>query len=466
MWGCAAPLTAASRVARSADAKKQTHSRHVAASTDHAWHGARRGRARPRARGTHGAERRGAPGLPACHRARRRRRAARTPTAAAHRARGRPVLRKAARAALHARHAPRAQRTKSAHTRAPRRIPTGPVGGARRGACCAPRHTLRHTLRPPLPPAPPSIVPLAPLRVASLGIARIAHVPHDHYTPHAVHRTLLCYVGALGRWWRCPLGDTPAPPVPLGTPAAAAAAPPPPAAAHDTLYDTRARLRTEKRAQDQTRYAQRRTLRTAEQSARAAAHAADAARAAHTAATHRRAAARAALDTARAAHDAAHARLAAVRALSAHRRAVAAATQKRVATSARADVGRAEELREEIAALRRIAALLRTPRRSVSLPGAEWDAPDAAALLPSNLLSSADDEWGAHAAPAADVPSLATSPDSAVSRTPPTPTTAREPRDYWHAKRPAAPAHALLHGARRTASEARGAAHRRVRVWS
>lgn len=319
---------------------------------------------------------------------------------------------------------------------------------------------------PPSPPAPPSIVPLAPLRVASLGIARIAHVPHDHYTPHAVHRTLLCYVGALGRWWRCPLGDTPAPPVPLGTPAAAAAAPPPPAAAHDTLYDTRARLRTEKRAQDQTRYAQRRTLRTAEQSARAAAHAADAARAAHTAATHRRAAARAALDTARAAHDAAHARLAAVRALSAHRRAVAAATQKRVATSARADVGRAEELREEIAALRRIAALLRTPRRSVSLPGAEWDAPDAAALLPSNLLSSADDEWGAHAAPAADVPSLATSPDSAVSRTPPTPTTAREPRDYWHAKRPAAPAHALLHGARRTASEARGAAHRRVRVWS
>ena len=75
-------------------------------------------------------------------------------------------------------------------------------------------------------PPPPTAVPLAAVRTTSLGLARIAHVPHDHYTPHAVHRTLLCYVGAFGRWWRCPLGDTHAPPVPLGTPASVDAAPP------------------------------------------------------------------------------------------------------------------------------------------------------------------------------------------------------------------------------------------------
>ncbi|WFC96939.1 hypothetical protein MBRA1_003605 [Malassezia brasiliensis] len=355
----------------------------------------------------------------------------------------------------------------SAQRSAPGAAPRSP--GARAPVAAAPHDRPAVYPLPPCDadvcaPRPPTVAPLATVRATSLGIARIAHVPHDHYTSHAVHRTLLCYVGALGRWWRCPLGDTHAPPMPLDTPAAVDAAPPA-AAAGGSLYDTRARLRTEKRAQDQARYAQRRTLRTAEQAARAAAHAAETARTARAAAERRCATARATLEATRAACDATEARLAAVRAGAAHRRAVAAATQKRVATSARADVGRAEELREEIAALRRTAALLRTPRRSVSLPGTEWDAPDVAALLPSNLLSSADEEWGMPATRPADVPSLATSPDSAVSRTPPTPT-AREPRDYWHAKRPALPPRTPLHGARRTVSAARGTVRHDVRVWS
>lgn len=265
---------------------------------------------------------------------------------------------------------------------------------------------------------------LAPLCLYTFLFAHLAYVPHDETLatdPCAARRTWVCFLGALGVWWRFALGDRherrPAFP-PLSTPETA-----PKARASE-----RAALRAHKCEQDQARYALWRELRVVGKAVRSAEQAAEAAAAAEQHAHRARAAARSDVHACRAASSEVAQRLGALNAASEARAASEASLHARLATSTRANLGRAEELRGEIVALRQTAQRLGTPHRRArpSLP--ELDV-DVSRLLPSNLLASGDEAPGS----LDGAPRLSETPGSSLSLTPPTPYGTWEPADYLHA---------------------------------
>ncbi|WFD04355.1 hypothetical protein MOBT1_003062 [Malassezia obtusa] len=284
----------------------------------------------------------------------------------------------------------------------------------------------RHT------PATSLTLSLEPLRLYTFLLTSIAYIPYDDHVPdHTPMRTWACFVGLFGTWWRATLLDTHQDLVrlpPLGAPCAA----------HHDAAQEHEHLRAQKRAHEQARASLRRDARLAAKAARAAENAAREAEAEVRAAQHAHDAAQNALHMHRAACADAEARLCTLHAESAARATAAASASAHLATSTRASVGRAEELREEIAALRRTAALLRAQRRPAAQLSAELDVAEACGLLPSNLLSGGDEEPYA-AAPGVlrDMPGapppLATTPGSAVSRTPPTPSGVHDAPDYLNA---------------------------------
>lgn len=264
-----------------------------------------------------------------------------------------------------------------------------------------------------------------------LGVLRVARVPHD-----TDRRTWATYVGALGHWWHLAFFDTTephsAPSVALALVEDRSQHP------HHSiaqLQEERDALRAQKKYEDHTRYALRRDLRALDDATLAAEHALCAARTRAKEARDAHARAHARLEERRAALLEAQERVHAVTGAAAQRASIASESHARHTSTARAMAGRAREVREEIAALKRTAAALQS--RPPSPPA--WD---VANLLPSSLLSTHDEDsaepvprkpTGLGIDPTLSVPPLCHSPLSSVSCTPPTPHGSLEGSDYLHA---------------------------------